>query len=782
MQYNLEVLNDKEFELLSKDLLEKVLQTSLQNFKSGKDGGIDVRYSSNSSFNEIVIQAKAYTKSAYSDLKRVMRKEKENMDSLSPSPNRYILTTTFSLSPKQIDEIVSMMNPYIVSPQDVYGRERIESLISNEHEIEKKYYKLWLTSTNVLETILHNGQRAQSEFYESLILKKASLYVPTKNLHDAIDKLNENKFIIISGEPGVGKTTIAYILICDLLGKGYELINIDDKISDALNLLSSNPDTKQVFFFDDFLGANINEILNPKNTENKILNFIRHIESSKNKFLILTSRTTILNQANDNYEHFAREKFDKRSKYELKLNHYTKLDKAKIIYNHLYFNNIPEDFKNNFFINKNYLKIIEHKNYFPRLIEFITNHNNFDIEYYNTVDEFIFKNLDNPSEIWKMAFERQLEDEDRFLLLSIFSFAQKSISHSRLEKAFINRYNYEIKQNNITKKVNAFNRSLKKILDSFIISIKTADGENEYQLLNPSIADFLINYLKDNNDERNRILNSIIYIEQLTGYFDPLSKNKINLKNTFLESYYSTFLKLVNKLENRHHSFVILDILCCFDKFFRINLIKDSRPFDVYLQSLVESVPNSYVMSSKLITLIENIYKSYSKKTRDIVTLNWSTLMSLIIKNAYDSNDLAELANLHSLYSINLAEIIENENINPLLQNKINKLFEEYARDFQYIASDDDIIETYSNTGKDNTLTFLDEKLWDSYSVFFLDCGLSDYYDSFNHDYDIDTAHVLSEVIQHYEHNEDDYNIDAFIDQSPSISDEYKMIEELFER
>ncbi|SJN52657.1 Uncharacterized protein y4cD [Sphingobacterium faecium PCAi_F2.5] len=782
MQYNLEVLNDKEFELLSKDLLEKVLQTSLQNFKSGKDGGIDVRYSSNSNFNEIVIQAKAYTKSAYSDLKRVMRKEKENMDSLSPSPNRYILTTTFSLSPKQVNEIVSMMNPYIISPNDVYGRERIESLISNEHEIEKKYYKLWLTSTNVLETILHNGHRAQSEFYESLILKKASLYVPTKNLHDAIDKLNENKFIIISGEPGVGKTTIAYILICDLLGKGYELINIDDKISDALHLLSPNPDTKQIFFFDDFLGANINEILNPKNTENKILNFIRQIESSKNKFLILTSRTTILNQANDNYEHFAREKFDKRSKYELKLNHYTKLDKAKIIYNHLYFNNIPKDFKDNFFINKNYLKIINHKNYFPRLIEFITNHHNFDVDYYNTVDEFIFKNLDNPSEIWKMAFERQLEDEDRFLLLSLFSFAQKSVSHSKLEKAFTSRYNYEIKQNNISKKINAFNRSLKKIMDSFIISVKVVDKENEYQLLNPSIADFLLNYLRENIDERNRILHSILYVDQLTGYFDPSNKNKIILNNNFLENYYPIFVELANKFENRHYSFEILDILCCIDVFFHNNILNNETDFHNYLLKLVNYDINEYVTSSKLIKLIENIQKKYSSIIKNTVISNWSILMSFIINSAHDRDDIAELEMLHTLYSIDFAKTINDENIKSLLIDKVRELFEDYASDIGYIANEGTIIENYYERGEDNTLKFIEDKLWDSYSDFFVDCGLSDYFDSFDHEYNIDTANVLSEIIQNNNHIEEDYSLDALIDQSPSISDENKMIEELFER
>src|SRR5690606_33339538 len=105
MNYNLEVLNDKEFEDLSKDLLEEELDIPLQNFKTGKDGGIDLRYSSHN-LNEIIIQAKAYTKSKYANLKATLKQERQKMDKLSPSPQRYILTTTCTLSPPEINEIV----------------------------------------------------------------------------------------------------------------------------------------------------------------------------------------------------------------------------------------------------------------------------------------------------------------------------------------------------------------------------------------------------------------------------------------------------------------------------------------------------------------------------------------------------------------------------------------------------------------------------------------------------------------------------------------------------
>lgn len=53
MRYNLEVLNDKEFEDLAKDWLDSELGVEFEIFKADRDGGIDLRYSK-SDPNEIL--------------------------------------------------------------------------------------------------------------------------------------------------------------------------------------------------------------------------------------------------------------------------------------------------------------------------------------------------------------------------------------------------------------------------------------------------------------------------------------------------------------------------------------------------------------------------------------------------------------------------------------------------------------------------------------------------------------------------------------------------------
>ena len=217
MSYDLRVLNDKEFEDLCQDIIEKDLGLKFQSFKKGKDKGIDLKHSTNIE-NEIIVQAKHYSSSKFSDLKSAIKNtEIEKINNLLPKPSRYILMTSLPLNPMEVDELVNLLNPFVHNSQDIYGLDRINSILSNSKEIEEKFYKLWLSSATVLNKILNNATKGRSEFYEQKILRKISLYVPTTNFETAVKKLNEFRFIIISGDPGIGKTTISYLLICDLL-------------------------------------------------------------------------------------------------------------------------------------------------------------------------------------------------------------------------------------------------------------------------------------------------------------------------------------------------------------------------------------------------------------------------------------------------------------------------------------------------------------------------------------------------------------------------------------
>jgi hypothetical protein len=148
--YNLSVLNDKEFELLCKDILEDQMELPLQLFRKGRDKGVDLRYACDRE-NRIIVQAKHYIGSKFANLKHVLLyEEKSKIAAFTPTAERYILLTSMSLTTGQVDELLTIMKPYIRDSNDIYGQERITEIIKNNPKIEEKHNKLWLTSTNVL--------------------------------------------------------------------------------------------------------------------------------------------------------------------------------------------------------------------------------------------------------------------------------------------------------------------------------------------------------------------------------------------------------------------------------------------------------------------------------------------------------------------------------------------------------------------------------------------------------------------------------------------------------
>ncbi len=163
-------LSPLDFELLSKDLLEAELGVQLENFSEGRDKGIDLRYapilySGSVVFDfaklktlkkppELIVQCKRYSK--FSDLRSTLKnKELEKIAKLNPA--RYILTTSISISPPQATELKSLLSPFVQSTGDIYGRERLNCLLTKHQEIERRHLKLWIGSAGILDSIINSG-------------------------------------------------------------------------------------------------------------------------------------------------------------------------------------------------------------------------------------------------------------------------------------------------------------------------------------------------------------------------------------------------------------------------------------------------------------------------------------------------------------------------------------------------------------------------------------------------------------------------------------------------
>lgn len=91
--YDFLILSPFEFENISRDLLQKKLNIYIESFTTGRDGGIDLRYTKDKT-NTIIIQSKRYKD--YTSLLSNLKKEIHKVHLLNPV--KYIVVTSVGLN------------------------------------------------------------------------------------------------------------------------------------------------------------------------------------------------------------------------------------------------------------------------------------------------------------------------------------------------------------------------------------------------------------------------------------------------------------------------------------------------------------------------------------------------------------------------------------------------------------------------------------------------------------------------------------------------------------
>lgn len=247
--YDFKQLSPSDFEIMARDILQAEMSITLESFVTGRDGGIDFRYAKNSEL--IVIQCKHYVRTGLSGLIGNLKKEAPKVVSLNPK--RYILVTSVALSPKNKAEIIEIIGNSFLSASDILGQDDLNNLLTKHISVEHKHYKLWLASRAVLDRVLNNAIVTQSEFKAEQIYKEIPRYVQSNAYPKALKIIEDNRIVIIAGAPGVGKTTLANLLLYQHLEKGFQAVVIQSDIREAKSLIQKG--THQIFYFDDFFGA-----------------------------------------------------------------------------------------------------------------------------------------------------------------------------------------------------------------------------------------------------------------------------------------------------------------------------------------------------------------------------------------------------------------------------------------------------------------------------------------------------------------------------------------------
>ena len=627
-KFDYNILNPLEFEEFCKDVMKFKYNISLKSFAPGRDNGIDLRNYD----KKIICQCKRIV--SFSNLKSTLKDEVLKVKKLydDGEVKDYYLLITNKLTPKQEKDILNIMKPYLNSDNLISSSELDDILEDNSNlEILRRNFKLWLTSSSILQMFNNKFMLFKRFIIFDDIKNYSKYFVETKKFFSAYEIFENKHCVVLTGVPGIGKTITSYMILSKFLinHSDYSIKTTSiDKIDKLIEGLDKSE--KEIIIIDDFLGKNILD-LNDKELET----FSQVIQYCKifKKYLLLNSRTYILKQAEEENDNLKR----KVSLIPVvDISEFNAMEKAKILFNIQYYNKVPNEYYNNLkdkniFYSHNYLPIIYHRNFNPRIIEYCAHNFENDSIKSSCYSKYILENLENPEVVWKNQFNKFTDEEKLFLnimFISLKNNVSSNIMLNTFEKACKNR-SINVDSNIFYDIIAKFNNSL----------IKTSNDKGmEYlSFINPSVSDYILNNL--NQIECNKLVYDCCYIEQLYKII------KINACGLDKINYDLFTLKTIeyNSINDGVLSFV-------YEFNFGSELIKDK---------LNELISKKRILSSEVLKIISN------KNLIEFYNLN----------NILDDFD----------YISNLIEISSYDTVKKFVRNVDEFLFEkdeEYINDY----------------------------------------------------------------------------------------------------
>ena len=489
-------LSDFEFELLCRDIMERKLGCPLRCFAPGRDGGVDITETKLS--GKHMVQVKHYIDSPYrtllSSLKRELPKVKQKQ------PEHYYVCCAKQLTAQNISEIYQLFSEYMDDAEAVVDLVEIDNFLHQKEnaDILERHYKLWLESTSVLEQLGNQDIAIDCDAFFYQIKKEQKLFVKTKYYEEGRQILENEHMLMLLGDPGVGKTMLTKMLALAFAAEGYRIrYTTNGELADLKRALSADRKRKELIVLDDCLGQHYFKMQETK--ENELLALVKYIMRNPAKLLIMNSRVTIFHEAKErscDFRYFMEDENIKIRK--LEMNGLDEEEKGRIFYNHLYFAEIPEEYYRNVYEDRRYRAIVRHPNYTPRLVEFVTKKKNYEQVAPDHYAAFIMDCLENPRELWKDEFTRKLGPEDRALLLTLYSLTDTSVEEPVLVRAFLKRLS-GLEGMDTTR--NLYEEALRRLTDSMVQMIEQ-NGRKRIGVCNPSINDFLKNYIRENPMEQ----------------------------------------------------------------------------------------------------------------------------------------------------------------------------------------------------------------------------------------------------------------------------------------
>lgn len=538
MQFNYSALDSYEFELLSRDVAQRLTGIKLSCYTEGKDGGIDASdyYFGPNVRPSVVVQAKRWIQRAsYSKLESTIAALINQLHSCGKLPTkRLIFTVASGVSGAFQRRLSTKAESLGVSEFQLFDSVKLDQFLSDESnsDILRKHFKLWIAGTNVLQSLYNRSFFVGCDLYLADIDERKSLFVQTELFNRAIDILESSPCLLITGDPGTGKTTLTQMLALQMSTAGYRVLYSSSyELEDVISASSPESDLSELIVLDDFLGQNFLDVR--PDLLRQISRLLFMVKKSDKRKIILNSRISILNEADRKDDSFHRliRQLDDQLVY-IDTSSMGLLDKARIFLSNLRFENVPQPYINALSEKVDNdkagcVKICEHPNYNPRVIEYCSRPEFIERCNLNNYYSAIVSRLNNPVDIWKNEFEERLGEEERVLAYQLFSFGTESVRLSHLKTAFNSRIKLS---SGIDRSIDCFDRAIKRLKSAVVKTVIIA-GELHVAMVNPSVNDYCAAFLAANALESASIVETAVYANQLETIF------KVNTDRSVIDAF-----------------------------------------------------------------------------------------------------------------------------------------------------------------------------------------------------------------------------------------------------